>query len=158
MSTALDMVVCNTWFKKRNSRLITHSSGSCNTQIEYILVRNKDRKLVKDLKVIPSEEVASQHPIVVSDVKIKPCKVEKQPFIPKRRVLKLSEHDVKGNFANDFKSVTQRVNVEDHVEDLQKSLKDELLIAGDKSCGWTKGYLTHKIIWWWNKNVGHAIK
>ena len=69
MGTALDMIVCNTWFKKRDSRLITCSSGAFNTQIDYILVRNKDRKLVKDVKVIPSEEVVSQHHIVVSDVK-----------------------------------------------------------------------------------------
>ena len=46
------------------------------------------------------------------------CKVEKQPFILKRRVWKLNEHDFKENFANDFENVTLRVNVEDHVEDL----------------------------------------
>ena len=70
------------------------SSGACDTQIDYILVRNKDRKLVKDVKVIPSEEVVSQHHTEISNVKIKLCKVEKQPFIPKRRVSKLHELDV----------------------------------------------------------------
>ena len=70
MGTALYMVVCNTWFKEKDSRLITHSFGACNTQIGYIFGRNKDGKLVKDVKVIPSEEVVSQHHIVVSDVKI----------------------------------------------------------------------------------------
>ena len=99
---ALDMIVCNTWFKKRDSRFITYSSGDCSTQIDYILVSNKDRKLVKDVKVIFSEEVVSQHCIVVSDVKIKPCKEEKQPFILKRNVWKLNEHNVKEKFANDF--------------------------------------------------------
>ena len=80
MGTALDMVVCNTWSKKRESRLFCllsrvsrlYSSGACKTQINYILVRNKDRKLVKDVKVVPSEEVVLQHCIVVPD--IKPCK------------------------------------------------------------------------------------
>ena len=81
------------------------------------------------MKVIPSEEVGSQYRIVVSNVKIKPCKVEKQPFIPKSRVWKLNERDVKENFANDFENVTQRVNVEDHGEELWKSLKDDLLSA-----------------------------
>ena len=98
MGTALDMVVCNTWFKKRDSRLITYSSGVCNTQIDYIHV--------------------SQHRIVVPDVKIKPCNAEKQPFVPKRRAWKLNERDVE--------NVTERVDVEDHVEDLWKSLKDDL--------------------------------
>ena len=37
------------------------------------------------------------------------------------------------------------VNVEDHVEDLRKLLKDNLLIATDNSCGWTKGPPGHKV-------------
>ena len=36
---ATDMVVCNTLFRKRLSRLITYESGGCQTQIDYILVR-----------------------------------------------------------------------------------------------------------------------
>ena len=55
MVTALDMVVCNTRFKKRDTRLITYSSGTCDTQIDYIPVTSKDRKLVKNVKVMPSE-------------------------------------------------------------------------------------------------------
>ena len=38
MGSALDLVVCNTRFKKRDNRLITYSSGGCVTQIDYILV------------------------------------------------------------------------------------------------------------------------
>ena len=90
MGAPLDIIVCNTWFKIRDSRIITYSSSDCSTQIDCMLVSNKDRKLVKDVKVISIEEVVSQHCIVVSDVKIKPCKEEKQPFIPKRKVWKLN--------------------------------------------------------------------
>ena len=46
-------------------------------------------KLGKDVKAMHSEEVVSQHYIVVSDVKINPCKVEKQLFILKRWVLEI---------------------------------------------------------------------
>ena len=109
MNTALDMAVFNTWFKKRDSRFITYSSGACNTQIDYILVKNKDMKLVEDVKGTSSKEVVSQHRIAVSNVKMKPCRVENQSFIPKRRVWKLNEHDVKENVANDFENVKQRV-------------------------------------------------
>ena len=35
---ALDMVVCNTMFKKRLSRLITFESGGIKSQIDYFLV------------------------------------------------------------------------------------------------------------------------
>ena len=141
------MVVCNTRFKKRDSRIITYSLGDYSTQIDYILVRNKGRKLVKDVKVISIAEVVSQHCIVVSDVKIKPCQEEKQPFIPKRKVWKLNKHNVKEKFTNDFQNMTQRLNVEDHLEDLWKLLKDNLLSATDNSCGWTKGPPKHEVTW-----------
>ena len=54
--------------------------------------------------------------------------------------------------------MTQRVNVEDHVEDLWKSLKDDLLSAADRICGWTKGPPRHQVTWCWNKDVDQAIK
>ena len=59
----------------------------------------------------------------------------------------MNEHDVKENFADEFENVTQRVNVEDHAEDLWKSIKDNLLSAADKSCGWTKGSPRHQVTW-----------
>ena len=70
----------------------------------------------------------------------------------------MNERDVKENFANEFKNVTQRVYVKDHVEDLWKSLKNDLLSAADKSCEWPKGTARHKVTRWWNKDVDQAIK
>ena len=43
---------------------------------------------MKYVKVMPTEEVVSQYRSVDSDVKIKPYKEDKQPFIPKRKVWK----------------------------------------------------------------------
>lgn len=31
MGTALNIVVCNAWFKKRDDRLVTYCSHTCNT-------------------------------------------------------------------------------------------------------------------------------
>ena len=63
---ALDMVVCNTLFQKRSSRLTTFSSGGSNTQIDYIMMKTRDKKHLKDVKVIPSKEVFIQHKLIVS--------------------------------------------------------------------------------------------
>ena len=41
---ALDMVVCNTLFNKRSSRLITFCSGGVNTQIDYMLMKTRRQK------------------------------------------------------------------------------------------------------------------
>ncbi|KAE8665241.1 putative xyloglucan endotransglucosylase/hydrolase protein 16-like [Hibiscus syriacus] len=58
-ATAHDMVVTNSFFNKRDVNLITfHSGGHC-TQIDYILVRNRDRWAYIDCKVFPEEACAS---------------------------------------------------------------------------------------------------
>ena len=44
------------------------------------------------------------------------------------------------------------------MEDSWKSLKDDLLSAADKSCGWTKGPPRHQVTCSWNKDVDQGIK
>ena len=80
---ALDMVVCNTLFNKHSSRLITYSSGGVNTQIDYMLMKTRDKMILKDVKVIPGEEVFTQHKLVVCDLNISIEREKKKPYIPK---------------------------------------------------------------------------
>ena len=58
---ALDMVMCNTLFRKRSSRLTTFSSGGSNTQIDYIMMKTRDKKHLKDVNLISGKEVFIQH-------------------------------------------------------------------------------------------------
>ena len=55
---AVGMVVCKTFFKKEDSKLITYQSGDNRSMIDYLMVRKTDRCLVK---VISSEECVHQH-------------------------------------------------------------------------------------------------
>ena len=91
----MDMVVTNTMFKKRLSRLITYSPGGENnqtsTQIDYILVGRKNMKLVKDVKVIAGEEVAKQHNLVIGDFKIRCPKEAKKVYVPRQKTWKLKK-------------------------------------------------------------------
>ena len=47
---AVGMVVCNTLFKKEDSKLITYQSGDNRSMIDYLMVRKTDRCLVKGCK------------------------------------------------------------------------------------------------------------
>ena len=58
----------NTCFQKRKSRLVTFRSGETETMIDYILVNNKYRSSVKAVKVIPGEEIVSQHCLLLMDM------------------------------------------------------------------------------------------
>ena len=65
---AYDLFLGNTCFKKLDSHLITYRSGNTATQIDFMLFRKSLPKLFMDVKVIPGEEVALQHQLLVCDM------------------------------------------------------------------------------------------
>ena len=60
-----ELVVSNTWFKKKPKHLVTYQSGVAATQIDFILYRRSFRIQVSNVKVILGEECASQHRLLV---------------------------------------------------------------------------------------------
>ena len=88
-AVAHNLVVGNSCFTKKDSHLITYQSGGNSSQIDYVLVRKSDLKLVRDIKVIPGEEVLTQHRMLVSDMIWKFTKPKKKIFTPKLRTWKL---------------------------------------------------------------------
>ena len=61
-----DLYVANTWFKKKDRRKMTYSSGGDEIEIDFVLMEKESRKFLKDVKVISWE---LQHKLVVVDVK-----------------------------------------------------------------------------------------
>ena len=47
--------MANTWFYKADKRKIIYSAGGCKTEIDFVLVREKYREYIRDVKVIPWE-------------------------------------------------------------------------------------------------------
>lgn len=64
---AHDLAIANTYFKKRQTHLITYVSGGTSTQIDYWMLRRRDLKLVQDAKVIPSDNIGPQHRLLTLD-------------------------------------------------------------------------------------------
>ncbi|PWA60363.1 glyoxalase I, Glyoxalase/Bleomycin resistance protein/Dihydroxybiphenyl dioxygenase [Artemisia annua] len=63
-TTAHNLVVANSFFKKRDVHLITFQSGGHSTQIDYLLVRIDDLRACKDCRVFPGEACSSHHRLV----------------------------------------------------------------------------------------------
>ena len=158
LGAALDMVVCNTFFKKRESRLVTYKSGPYCTQIDYFLVKGSDWKTVKDVKVIGGEEVAQQHQILICDLIVPMEKKKKKSFVPKRKVWRLKENVTRTEFEKAFLEKSGQPFAEATVEDLWTLLKNDLLEISNATCGWTKGPPRHKVTWWWDNDVEILIK
>ncbi|EYC27388.1 hypothetical protein Y032_0009g691 [Ancylostoma ceylanicum] len=66
-----DLLIANTQFRKRKSHLVTFTSGGRETQIDFWMLRRRDRNILVDTNVIPSDHVAAQHHLLVMDLKIR---------------------------------------------------------------------------------------
>jgi hypothetical protein len=64
---AFNLMIANTFFRKRESHLVTFSSGQHSSQIDFVLTRRKDKRACLGCKVVPGECVVSQHKLLVAD-------------------------------------------------------------------------------------------
>jgi len=70
-AVAYELLVVNSFFKKKEGHLVTFKSGS---HIDYFLTRAGSQRSCKDCKVIPSEYIGTQHRLLVLDVEFKGSK------------------------------------------------------------------------------------
>jgi hypothetical protein len=70
-SSAFDLTITNTCFRKREEHLITYRSGVSCSQIDFFLFRKSDMKICLDCKVIHEESLTSQHRVMVMNVRVK---------------------------------------------------------------------------------------
>jgi len=73
-----DLLVVNSFFKKKEDHLVTFKSGSIKIQTDYFLIGTDNRRSCKDCKVIPSEYLETQHKLLVLDVVLKCSKWKKR--------------------------------------------------------------------------------
>ena len=157
---ANDLLVGNTLFVKRESHLVTYSSGGNRTQVDYILYRRSFRKNVTNVKVIPGEEVAAQHFLLVCDFRVSMPADRNRKFVPRLRTWKLRDPAVADRFANTFRTkVETAVSSTDVslVESTWSKLKTPLLETAKEVCGLSSKHTWRKQTWWWNETVGAAI-
>ncbi|XP_070025054.1 uncharacterized protein [Nicotiana sylvestris] len=67
---AFGLVTANSSFPKREEHLVTFQNAMVKTQIDYLLLRRRDRGLCKDFKVIPGEILVTRHRLLVMDIGI----------------------------------------------------------------------------------------
>ena len=92
---ASDLALLNTFFDKKEEHLVSFKSGNDRSQIDFILVRKSEQKLVKDCKVIPGEAVVSQHRMVVSVIQVGEEVTKKRVVQRKLKIWKLKGDNIK---------------------------------------------------------------
>ena len=118
--------------------------------IDYILVNSKYRSSVKDVKVIPAEEIVSQHCLLLVDMVFREKVKRKVKFRKRLKLWRLRESERKEEFADGVN------NKCDGNEDWY-DLKSKLLDVVSEVCGYTKGKPRHFETLWWKKDVDVAV-
>ena len=159
-AVAHDLVIGNTWFKKRLNHLITYESGDHSTQVDYILFRRSLRKLIQDVKVIPGEECLTQHRLLVCVFKVSVLPKPKRKFQPRLRTWKLADPACSAEFEKAFSVACgdQAVDSQEQsTEVIWDRFKSSLNSAAETTCGYTKNHQWRNETWWWDPTVDEAI-
>ena len=116
-------------------------------------------KLVTDVKVIPGEEKALQHQLLVCDMRIDMPPKSKRKFTPCLKVWKLKDPQTSNHFQEVFNlHVSTSAGVVDGAtEDIWYNMKTGLLKTTEKVCGTTRPHSWRQKTWWWNEQVEKAI-
>ncbi|KAK1682419.1 hypothetical protein QYE76_043267 [Lolium multiflorum] len=152
------MVVANTLFRKRESHLVTFSSGLHSSQIDFVLSRREDRRACIDCKVIPGESVVPQHKLVVADFRFR-IRVQRGK---RAKVARTKWWKLKGEASQAFRD---RVIKEGPWEEggdanmMWTSMATCLRKVAVEEFGVTKGSRREaKDTWWWNDEVQKVIR
>lgn len=153
-----DLKIMNTFFKHRESHIFTRYRWNQGTQqfdqksvIDYMIV--SDKRMVRNVKVIPGVSLDADHRLVVADMKMRgEGRVNEQ----KRAVIKvekLAEQEERRKYEQEMQETLR--NREGNEEDLQEVIKEVAeRTLGKRWVGGTKKRHTP----WWNEEVKNAIK
>ena len=152
------LLVGNTRYIKRDSHLITYYSGDNKSQVDYVLYPRSFRTSVTNVKVIPGEECASQHRLLVCDLRVYIPRPRKRRFVPRLRAWKLRDPATAAKFHGAFRAkvVTEHGGTPS-VEAAWSNLKTPLLEAATEVCGLSCNHQWKKETWWWNDRVESAV-
>jgi hypothetical protein len=154
---AYDLMVSNTFFRKKKLHLITFSSGQHSSQIDFVLTRREERPNCIDCKVILGEYVVTRHKLLMADFCFQICvRRDRGMKITRTRWWKL-----KRNVSQVFKNrvIAERSwNECVDADNMWKEMMTHIRKMGIEVLRVTRGNKReHKDTWWWNDDVQNVI-
>ena len=136
---ALDLHATSTGFQKREQQKITYLSGGNKSQIDYTMVRRRDRRHMKDNKTFPGEAVVKQCRLLVTDFEVKKENIgKKKRTTGKIKTWALDHKETREEFAQKVEE-RSKVTSNGSMEEEWKKMKQVLQTAAKEVCGTTKG-------------------
>jgi len=112
---AMDLIVCNTFFKKEVCKKVTFESGENRSEVDFILVRRKDKSSVKDVTVINGETCVTQHKLLLCKIEVnaKLPNKKKTQFRNRCRLWRLNKKDISAKFEEEIRLAADKRTVGD---------------------------------------------
>ena len=152
----MNLVIVNTYFKKKDEHRVTYKSGGKNTQVDYVMCRKRNLKEMCDCKVILNECVAKQHRMVVCKMALIVKKKKAEKVNPKIRWCKLKETSCQEAFRQE---VTRILGGKDGLPDEWDKTADMLRKTAETVLGVIFGKRKgDRETWWWNEEIQVSIK
>ena len=85
----LNLVICNTFFMKQESQLVTYAAGPVKSTVDYIIVQQEDIAKVRNVRVIPNDQCVPKHKLSVMVMRFSTRKRRRKNFQPRVCVWKL---------------------------------------------------------------------
>ena len=155
---AYNLVIANTFFRKRDSHLVTFSSGHRSSQIDFVLTRREDKQACLDCKVIPGESVVPQHNLVVADFRFRISTHR----VKQAKIARTKWWKHKGDTSKVFRErvfVEGAWSEEEDANNMWVKMATCIRKVASEVFGVTKGSSGEpKDTWWWTEDVQKAIK
>ena len=94
-----DLCVGNSWFKKKDSRKVTFNGGCSRTEIDFVLMKKKQRKFLMDVRVIGGELQHKLLKVVLDRRWLKNARSSWAKKEYRTKVWKLLNEDIKTKFS-----------------------------------------------------------
>lgn len=165
-----NMIITNTFFKHKDIHKITREVRSRNERsiIDYILVEEKDRKLVIDTKVRRGPEIGSDHYMVVSKIRDSNNIDERQNTVLKNKIkfetiraYKLQNEETSKKYSSlltkRLQEDTKRMkNV--NVEEMWVTFRNTIIDTARTTCGSNRKINSKRQTAWWSEEIKNKIK
>ncbi|KAL1447116.1 hypothetical protein WDU94_005460 [Cyamophila willieti] len=152
-----EMMIGNTWFRKRSSHKITRYSwdGRYKTMIDLVILTESMRQWLLDVKVIPSVSMGGDHRLLISTIIIK--KPHKVVLTQEKKIKawKLKDSNVAEQYRNRIQENIPNTDTTS-VEEEWKLFKKVIIEAAEKVCGRSSGKKRTKETPWWNDETKKA--
>ena len=145
--------VGNSWFKKKHNRKVTFNRRCSGTEIDFVLMKDSQRKFLKDVRVIGGELQHKLLEVVLDGRWIRKIQQSHAVKVCRPKVWKLLNDKVNGKFFEKMEVLYQKSDE----QNAWLKYMTFVLKAAEEVCRVSKGRPQHGETWWWNQDAQKTI-